>query len=153
METSGLKIVEQRFTDLIDQMGELFDEHWEEIARNKEVMILKPDYQKYRALEEIGACKSLIAYYDGKLVGYSINFIQPHMHYSDLVICYNDIVYTDPAYRSKPVGLRLLKETEKKAKEWGARMMLWHVKPDTPMFKIMPRLAYNLGEVIYSKVL
>lgn len=153
METQKFKIVEQKIMGDIKFFEYLFEDHWQEIAKNKKVMVLKPDYDKYRFLEESGIMRTLVAYEDDVVIGYSVNFIQPHLHYSDLISCYNDIVFLSKEKRNSPVGLKLLRATEKAAKEWGADMMLWHVKEGTSIDSILPRLGYGVQDIVYSKTL
>jgi len=153
METQKFKIVEQKIMGDIKFFEYLFEDHWQEVAKNKKVMVLKPDYDKYRFLEERGIMRTLVAYEDDVVIGYSVNFIQPHLHYSDLISCYNDIVFLSKEKRNSPVGLKLLRATEKAAKEWGADMMLWHVKEGTSIDSILPRLGYGVQDIVYSKTL
>lgn len=153
METQKFKIVEQKIMGDIKFFECLFEDHWQEIAKNKKVMVLKPDYDKYRFLEESGIMRTLVAYEDDVVIGYSVNFIQPHLHYSNLISCYNDIVFLSKEKRNSPVGLKLLRATEKAAKEWGADMMLWHVKEGTSIDSILPRLGYGVQDIVYSKTL
>jgi uncharacterized protein with PIN domain len=40
--------------EMLAEAQTLFDEHYEEIARNKQVMVLKPDEPTYRKAEEMG---------------------------------------------------------------------------------------------------
>ena len=40
--------------EMLAEAQTLFDEHYEEIARNKHVMVLKPDEETYRKSEEMG---------------------------------------------------------------------------------------------------
>ena len=131
----------------------LFKEHWDEIARNKQVMVLKPNEQAYRAMEQAGQMMILAAYKGDEMVGYSVNFIINHPHYADLVVCQNDLLYIAQAHREGGVGIRLMKRTEQEGKARGARLMLWHAKQDTPLANILPRMAYGVQDIIFSKEL
>ena len=46
--------------------------------------------------------------------------------------------------------MRLIKETERMAKERGVQLMLWHAKPNTALEKMMPRLGYGVQDIIFS---
>lgn len=146
-------IVEGRYADFIANAGQLLQEHWEEVAKNKGIMVLKPDNRRYIAMEQHGILFTLVAYDHGKLVGYSLNFINQHLHYADLRYAQNDVLFVKDEYRNSPWGLKLIKETERVAREKGARMMLWHAKQGTQLDKIMPRLKYGVQDIIYSKEL
>ena len=84
-------------------------------------------------------------------MGYSINFIGPHMHYSNLRYAHNDALFVKAGHRGGTLGLRLMRETERLAREQGARMMMWHAKPDTALHKLLPRLGYAVQDIAFSK--
>lgn len=129
----------------------LLTEHWSEVAKNKQVMVLKPDHDGYRRMEHDGRMLILGAYRGGKMVGYSFNFVGPHLHYADLIVCNNDVLFVHKDHRNSPIGLQLLRRTEKAAKARGAQLMLWHAKQGTSLDKIMRRMKYGVQDIIYSK--
>lgn len=131
----------------------LLTRHWDESVADKAVMILNPDYDKYARLEELGILISLAAYYNGLLVGYSVNFLQKHIHYSDLLCGYNDLIYIDEEHRRGSLGLNLIRETQKVLKERGAKLMLWHAKVNTNLSAILPKLGCDVQEIVYSQEL
>jgi GNAT superfamily N-acetyltransferase len=130
---------------------ELFVEHWDEIALNKQVMVLKPDTERYRAMESAGMVLILAAYLGDELVGYSVNFLTHHLHYADLHVASNDLLFVTPEYRASRVGLQLIRATEAAAKERGAKLMLWHAKEHTALATLMPRLGYGVQDIIFSR--
>lgn len=149
---AGVRIVEMPMAGRVDEFWALLEKHWHEVARNKQVMVLKPDRERYLQLEAQGGLLCLAAVDpDGEVVGYSVNFIGPHIHYVDLVVCNNDVLFLREDLRPSPIGLRLLKDTERLAKARGARLMLWHAKEDTALATIMPRLGYGVQDIIFSK--
>lgn len=131
----------------------LLEKHWKESARNKSLMKLAPDYALYDLLELSGTLVCLGAYVENLLVGYSVNLIKPHLHYSTLLCGYNDLLFVDDEYRSSPLGLKLIKETKKELRIRGAKLMLWHAKEDTALSSILPRLGCKVQEIIYSEEL
>ena len=138
--------------DLVDQGGALFAAHWEEIALNKRIMVPKPDIEQYQALERAGRLLILAAHApDGALAGYSVNFLTHHLHYADLRVLSNDLLYVAKAHRRGRLGLRLIRATEARAKDAGAQLVLWHAKPATALDALLPRLGYGVQDVIYSQ--
>lgn len=137
--------------EMLARANELFEEHWEEIALNKQVMVLKPDADRYRAMEVAGSIFILSAWDNDELIGYSVNFVVNHLHYADLRICTNDLLFLTKEHRAGRLGLKLIRATEAHAKELGATLMLWHAKPDTPLATMMPRLSYGVQDIIFSK--
>jgi len=140
-------------TEMLENAESLFAEHWDEIALNKKVMVLKPDAERYLAMEASGGLFILAAYSDDELVGYSVNFTMQHLHYSDLCVASNDLLFVSRGHRKSRVGLQLIKATEKLAKDRGASLVLWHAKPDTALVELMPRLGYGVQDIIFSREL
>lgn len=151
---SGLRIAEIPMFGRIDEMWALLSAHWDEVAKNKSVMVLKPDRARYKVLDEMGALLCLaVLDPDGDIVGYSVNFVGPHLHYSDLVVCNNDLLFLREDLRAGRIGLQLIDKTEQAATARGARLMLWHAKENTALAKIMPRRGYGVQDIIFSKQL
>lgn len=141
----------RKVSDLIEATAQLQEDHWEEIAKNKHLMVLKPDEAKYRQLEEAGMIAAVFMYDGTRIVGYSVNFLFINLHYSDLLVGQNDLLYVAPEYRKGRAGIRLIQETERYCSERGARMMLWHAKEDSQMARLVPALGYGVQDIIFSK--
>lgn len=125
--------------------------HWDEVAKNKSLMQLRPDWQRYMQLEQAGKLFVLYAFDGDKLIGYSCNVIDYHLHYSALKVSSNDVLFVHPDHRGT-CGLRLIAETERMAKDYGAELMLWHAKQDSQLDKLLRRKheRYAVQDVIYS---
>lgn len=149
-----MTIREITFADLGPVEDTLIREHYLEVCRNPNLMQLKLDRARYELLEEAGMLLVLGVFDVGdNLVGYTASWICNHIHYADLVYCHNDAIYLAPSHRSGTLGVKLIKETERVAKERGARMVLWHAKPDTPLAAIMPRMGCMVQDILFSKEL
>ena len=129
----------------------LFKPHYDEIARNKQVMKLKPNWPLYEALDRTGWLFVYIAMQDNVCIGYSMNVMMHHLHYADLRIAQNDILFVKKEFRGGRLGLRLLKATEDHARSEGCKLMLWHAKENTALAKLLPKLKYGVQEIMYSK--
>ena len=139
--------------EMLAEAQTLFDEHYEEIARNKHVMVLKPDEETYRKSEEMGTIFILSARQNDQLIGYSVNFVTNHLHYADLKLAQNDLLFISKEHRGGRIGLKLIKETEKHATLLGCKLMLWHAKESTTLAHMLPRLKYGVQDIIFSKEL
>lgn len=126
-------------------------DHWREVAKHRDLMVLAPDWPRYEALAAAGALVIVGAYVGDRMVGYAMSFATTHLHYVGLVSCANDVLYVDPAYRKGRLGLQLIYETERLARERGAKIITWHAKEGTSLQALLPRLGYEVHEVIYSK--
>ena len=139
--------------EMLAEASILFEEHYEEIARNKQVMKLKPDETTYYQMEKSNRIFILSARQDDVLIGYSVNFVTNHLHYADLKLAQNDLLFISKDFRGGRLGLKLIRETENHATTLGCKLMLWHCKENTTLSAIMPRLKYGVQDIIYSKEL
>lgn len=131
--------------------NDLFREHYDEIARNKRVMVLKPDWLRYKALEQMDSLIMLGAWQDGMLVGYAASFITTHLHYSDMLFVQNDVLFVAREHRRSRLGIRLIRETERIASESGADLIMWHAKESTALAQILPRLGYGVQDIVFAR--
>ena len=116
-------------------------------------MVVKPDEETYRKSEEMGTIFILSARQGDKLIGYSVNFVTNHLHYADLKLAQNDLLFISKEHRGGRIGLKLIKETEKHATSLGCKLMLWHAKESTTLAHMLPRLKYGVQDIIFSKEL
>lgn len=129
---------------------ELLIAHREELATDKALMKLKPDFDKYYALDGTGELMVIGAYRGNEMVGYSVNIITNNLHYADLMMCQNDVLFLAMGERKGATGLRLIRKTEQLAKLEGAQIMLWHAKPGTNLDQLMPRMGGTVQDVIWK---
>ena len=85
------------------------------------------------------------------LIAYSMNLMMHHLHYADLRVCQNDVLFIKKEFRGGRLGLRLIKVTEDHARSEGCKLMLWHGKEDTALAKLLPKLKYGVQEIMYSR--
>ena len=151
MSQSACEVRKVEADALLDQAQQLFAAHWDEIALNKGMMVLKPDVERYQALEASGVLFALSAHVGDRLIGYSVNFLMRHLHYADLVYAQNDLLFIDKDYRASRAGLALIRATEAHAKAKGAQMLIWHAKPGTSLEALLPRMGYGVQDIMFSK--
>lgn len=146
-----MQIVEIKVTENLERALPLIQAHYDEIARNKRVMVLKPNAEAYKFLEDKGAVLAYAAIDGAEIVGYSVSLVSPHLHYADLVYANNDVIYVAPSHRHAGVGRALIARTEEDAKARGARLVCWHAKPDTALADILRDMAYGVQDIIFSR--
>lgn len=148
-----MQISEESWRVIVDEAWPLLEAHREELATNKGLMVLSPNRDAYEDIEQHGSLLCLVARAaSGQITGYSVCMLGRHLHY-DMVYAHNDVLYVDPAHRKGRLGLRLINETEARAKARGAQFIIWHAKPDTALAALMPRLGYRLQDLILSREL
>lgn len=138
-------------TDEVAARPDLMQAHWDDICRIKQ-WPCAPDVPRFEALACAGVLLMLGVFVQGELVGYSVNIFGRHLHY-DFALMQNDALFLLPEHRQGRAGLRLLRETERRAKDWGAVYMVWHAKPDTALDAMLPKMGYGVQDILYSKEL
>lgn len=132
--------------------GPLLLQHWQEIALHKELMVLDPHWERYEALDDAGVLLLLGAWVGDQMVGYSLNFVTEHLHYSGLTYSQNDVLFVAPTHRG--IGKQLIAETERMAKERGAKMQLWHAKEGSTLDRMLKHSEhYGVQDITYSRIL
>lgn len=131
----------------------LLELHWEEIALNKHVIKLNPDWAAYYELEESGSLKIFTARADGKLIGYFVVICRNHLHYKDDVFAFNDVLYLHKDYRKGFTGSKLMKFAEKCLKEDGVSVLVVNTKRHKPFDILLSWLGYKHVENVYTKLL
>lgn len=144
---------EEKIIDILEELDPLLTDHYEEIAWRKDKIKLSPDYDKYLKLEEMGILHTVTAREPdaGKLVGYFISFVQPHLHYSDTLYAVNDILYMSPEYRATEASANLFRFAEESLKSIGVDVITLHMKVWLPFEALSSYLGYEKIEYNYSK--
>jgi GNAT superfamily N-acetyltransferase len=133
----------------------LIQAHWEEVALSKDIMVLDPDWDRYRHLERQRALLCLGAFDGDTLVGYSIGAVMPHLHYRNLIFYQNDVFFLAKEHRRNKLGERLIEESEAHAQSRGAQFFCWHAKKDSAADRMFARKVehgrYAVQDIIYSR--
>ena len=148
-----LTFQKELFAAIAPELPPLFMKHWEEVALDRDVIKLAPDWIGYVALEAQGALQVVTARDDGKLVGYYFVFIRPNLHYRDSKTAFTDIFYLDPDYREGLNGLKLFTAMEGLLRAQGVQKFYVVTKVHLPLTMLMKRLKYRFIERIYTKLL
>ena len=138
---------------IIEEVQDLINSHWEEIARNKELIKLNPDWDKYGRLQEQGNFLCFTARDDNKLIGYAWFFVDNHLHYKDNLFAQNDIFFISKDHRGKMTGIRLLKYCEDFLRDIGVDILHMRVKLINNFGEILERIDYTKVENVYERVL
>lgn len=139
---------------IVTSAKDLLEDHWKELANNKEIISLAPDIAKYKMMQENGLLSNVVIYKEDKIIGYVILLNMPHMHYVNDIFSYVDVLYLDKAYRNSRLGLQLVDKAEELAKEAGATILLHHTKPHhVALERILKHKGYRHAETIFGKLL
>lgn len=139
--------------DVLEELKPLLEEHWKEVAWYQEDIKLNPDYNKYVSMQEANNLLFVTARDEGKLVGYNVNFLQYHPHYSDHIYAVNDIIFVHPDYRHGMVAKELLEGTEEILRLLGVSVVTLHMKPAHPFKTLAEQCGFKQQEYVYSKLI
>ena len=131
----------------------LWDRHWQEVAINRDVIKLNIDYGQYDQLDAAGALHVVSARSAGKIIGYHLSIVRPHLHYADSLSAFTDVYYVAPEFRKGRAGIELFKFVEKTLKARGVQKMFTGTKLHLDMGKVFERLGWKETERLYTKVI
>ena len=148
-----LKYQQEFVGQVKDECQYLIELHWNEIALNKDVIKLNPDWEAYQDLEDKQKLRVFTARDEGKLVGYFVVIVGANLHYKDHLFASNDIIYLHNDYRKGFAGVRLIKFAERCLKEDGVSVLTINTKVHQPFDRLLDRLKFSKIERVYSKYL
>ena len=131
----------------------LFEQHYNEIAERKDVIKLDPNYEQYDLLYKKGMLEIHTMRNNKKLIGYSLWFINKHIHYKNSLTVNSDILYISPEYRQGMMGMKFIKWTTEKIKERNPQRIMFHVKDSVDYSPILQRMGAKHFESIYTIVM
>jgi hypothetical protein len=136
-----------------DQIQILIKRHYAELTLDKDVMKLAPDWDRYNQLNNDGKLSIVAAYDNEKIVGYSVFFLNEHIHYKNNIIANNDVLFLAPEYRLGMTGIKLIKYSEMILQQLGVSKVIWHVKMAKDFRKLLHRMGYQDEDIIVGRAL
>ena len=153
MPTSAALEIRQVSVDRILVDGAvMFQDHWAEVAQNRDVRRFGLDELRLRAMEQNGDLFVLAAYEGETLIGYSVCLIGNHLHDVNTLYAKSDALFVHKSHRRQGVGGRLVVATEREAKKRGASVMIWHAMVDTELdTRLASSRRYIAQDVTYTR--
>lgn len=131
----------------------LLQKHYDEIALNKDIIKLNPDWEGYSRLDAINALRVYTARKDGKLVGYFVVIVSKSLHYRDHLFANNDIIFLAKSARRGLTGMKLIKYAVEALRAEGITKLHINTKAHQPFDPILERMGFEEIERVYSLVL
>jgi GNAT superfamily N-acetyltransferase len=125
--------------------------HWQEVASDRDLRPLDPDWPRYLAMEKAGVVLLLGAFVDGKLVGYALGIVTPDLHSRGLIVYQNDALFLAPSHRRSRLGIRLIEASEEAAEARGARYFIWHAKEGSALERLLRARSYSVKDVLFAR--
>jgi GNAT superfamily N-acetyltransferase len=139
--------------DVIDEIGPLLEQHYDELTMHKDVVKLAPIWSDYANLECADKLAIFTARADGRLVGYNAFFLVRHMHYEALTMAVNDVLFLTKEHRRGTVGIKLMRFAEDALRQAGVQKLVYHIKHSLDWSQILYRMGYADEEKIVGKIL
>jgi len=146
---------------VVPEMRPVWLLHWREVARDHIAVPLAVGYGAYEELEAAGRLHVLTARLRGRLVGYVVTIVQPHLHYAGTLFGTFDLFYLLPELRRGWRGVQMFRAAERSLRARGVRVLQAgtkiHASPLTgksldagPIFEF---LGWVQTERVYRKLL
>jgi len=148
-----ITLQKELLADIKTESEILLSDHYNELTLNKHVIKLNPDWDRYFDLELKNKFHCFTARNDGELVGYSAFFVDTHIHYRDLLVAANDVLFLRQDLRLGTTGIKLLKFSEQQLKLLNVNKITWHVKFAKDFRVILHRMGYADEDTIVGKLL
>jgi L-amino acid N-acyltransferase YncA len=125
----------ERIGGLLENPGQraclfaMHDEHWQEVAKFKELLKLNPDYSRYEQLDREKRALLVVMREDGRIVGYSLHIIlRSHPHYRHVMVAEDDIHYLSPHLRKTGEHTRMRRFALERLKAQGVHIVTARTK-------------------------
>jgi hypothetical protein len=150
----SLKFQVETWAKAIAEMRPLFRVLWSEVGVDKDKFGCDPDEDIYATLESRGALHVVTARADGKMVGFFIGMVFPHLHYRNSgFICTTDAYALHPDHRKGLAGARFFRFIEQSLRNRKVIKFYTSCKVEhdrSPMFRAM---GYRLQDFVFVKCL
>lgn len=136
-----------------DEIETLLPLHYDEIAVNKDVIPLDCNWAAYEKKERDGELHIITVRLDGRLIGYHVSFVTPHLHYKSTLMAFVDVYFLLKEHRRGRIGLGLFQEVEKSLKARGVVKVFSGTKLHSDISPLFERLGWHATETLFTKVL
>jgi len=144
----------EKWADCVDEMREIWPEHWAALALNQNEIALGVDEPKYANGDLAGVLHLVTARVDGVLVGYYYGMLMQHLHYKDAgLMCYTDVYYLQPKYRRGGAGAKFLIAVMESLKVRGVVKLYMSTKVHQDNGALFERLGMKCTDRIFTKML
>jgi hypothetical protein len=148
-----IAIARETFGTIRDDLMPLWQRHYDEVAEDKEVVPLDPDWEKYAVLALRGSLAVVTARRDGAIVGYVFAVVDTHLHYRSTRFAMLDLYYLRPDCRGGRTFVRMLIEMQTMLRQVGVVKVIGNTKLAHDQGRVFRALGWREAERIFVKVL
>lgn len=145
----------ERFEKVSPELLPLFKKHYAEIAVDKDVCPLDPDWDYYAGIDRMGLLRLLTARAsNGKLAGYIFNIVGHHNHYKSTRFAVTEMFYLHPHFRKGWQPVKFFIENLRGLETSGADIATINFKlhfQDGRVGKLLARLGYEACDLVMRR--
>lgn len=121
--------------------------HAEEVARGLHPIMI--DHKQFEWMDDNGMLQVVTARDDGKLCGYHVTMIRPHLH-RNVLAGFVDTLYVSPDHRGR-TSMQMLQFAEDMLRRRGVKWMSTGVRLNKDFSRLLEHLGYTEAERLYRK--
>ena len=146
----------ERFAKVSHELLPLFKKHYAEIAVDRDICPLDPDWNYYLGIDNMGLLRLLTARSaaNGKLAGYIFNIVGNHNHYKSTRFAVTEMFYLHPHFRKGWQPVKMFIENLRGLEASGADIATINFKihfQDARVGKLLARLGYEACDIVMRK--
>lgn len=127
----------------------LLQDHWNEIAKYKDIPV-EPDWAKYYRIEELGNLRVFTVRSGMDLVGYAVFFLSNNPHYASSFQATQDVLFLRKDQRGF-TGAKFIKWCDAQLKMVGVQAVYHHTKKEQNFGPMLERMGYELVDLVYAR--
>jgi L-amino acid N-acyltransferase YncA len=144
----------ERWPEFFRDGAYLFPMNYQELALNKDKVSLEVNAELFSEIDQKEVLNIVTVRDDGKLVGYHVSALLPHMHYKGAgLMGYTDVYFLRPDYRRAGTGIRLLRKVETSLAERNVPKLYMSTKVHSDNGPLLEAMGYTFSDRIFTKVL
>lgn len=156
MDRGSLRFSWEQFSACAEELLPLFVKHWREVGANQDRVPLDVDVRRLLAYEQMGMLGVVAARHDGKLVGYVVILMGPHLHHASTQWAQFDGFWLEPAFRKGTAGFRMLRGAVAAVRKRGAKVLTVPVKQafeNGRVNRLFERMKFSPTDMLFTRVL
>jgi hypothetical protein len=140
------------------ELPPLFKRHWQELGRDRDDVILDPNWDYFMQESIAGRLRVLTARAGAALIGYIFFFFGPHLHYKSTLHAQVDMYWLEPRYRRGWTGIKMFRAYDDELKRLGvvrsyiSENLMFKGRHGRMMRVILKRFGYRACDVMYRKL-
>lgn len=154
-DRASLSFKWERFDRIHQELLPLFKKHYAEIAVDRDICPLDPDWNYYMGVSAAGILHVLTARApNGKLAGYIFNLVGTHNHYRTTRFAVTEMFYLHPHFRKGWQPVKMFMENLRGLRVLGADITTVNFKvhfQEARVAKLFARLGYEVCDIVMRR--